>query len=275
MISRLRLTSAYLADLDPPLWCIPIGPNKTPAICWKPFQTRRPTPSELDGLCSRFPNANAATVTGEAAGIFVLDIDSPEGDEYVAIRCGGTTNTWRAKTPHGGHDYFRWPNFPVRNSVKKLGPFDIRGTGGYALAPGSRGYSWIPGYSPRDRPLSDAPDWLLNELRQRAQRECNPTTPLQPVRPYSGQISEWSRKAFTENVQHLLGAPPGTRNDALFSVARRFGQLSAAGHLDADIVLEPLFAAAQAWGGDIAHSRSTITRAFALGLASPCNPKRA
>lgn len=93
--------------------------------------------------------------TGWKSGIFVLDTDGPEADaRFRAL--GPIPDTFTVKTPSGGrHYYFVWPGFPVRNSVgefdwsaevdgfdadtgkKRSTKIDVRGDGGFVVAPGS------------------------------------------------------------------------------------------------------------------------------------------
>src|SRR5262245_13370657 len=88
------------------------------------------------------PDYTVAIATGHPSGIFVLDVDGDEGE--TALRQleeahGRLPPTVEAITARGRHLYFRMPeNGDVRNSVGVLGPgLDIRGTGGYVLAPPS------------------------------------------------------------------------------------------------------------------------------------------
>jgi hypothetical protein len=256
--------------------------DKLPIVAWKHLQAGPPMDEEIADWCSRFPYASAGIPSGPGPGTFIVDTDSVEGAEYVEKR--GLPRSWRVRTPRGWHDFFQWPNFIVRNSVKQLGPFDIRGLGGYSAAPGSRyqpgsgrliEYHWERGYSPRDLPLAKAPDWLLGELYQRFQMEQQRIASAVAVEPrnYPGRMSSWGRRAFEENLRKLAAAPSGERNKALFDVSRRFGQLSAGGEIDGDSALEPVYVIAEAWG-NVKHSKSTIDRAFAMGQASPRSAKR-
>jgi len=256
--------------------------DKLPIVKWKHLQLIPPTAAEIAHWYAQFPNYSVGIPSGPGPGTFVVDTDSPEGAEYLEKR--GVPPTWRVRTARGWHDYFKWPDFLVRNSVKQVGPFDIRGLGGYSAAPGSRyrlasgeviAYRWVPGYSPRDLSLAEAPAWLLDELYQRFQQEQRWTAAATATAPrnYPGRMSNWTRRAFEENLRKLIATPSGERNKALFDVARRFGQLSAGGELNGDAALEPVKVIAEAWG-NVKHSKSTIARAFTMGQASPRSAKR-
>jgi hypothetical protein len=284
-----QLLRSILADLESyRLWGFPIALkpkpdghcDKLPIVKWQHLQLVPPTDKEKACWYAQIPNANAGIPSGPGPGTFVLDTDSVEGAEHIEKR--GMPPTWRVRTPRGWHDFFKWPGFIVRNSVKQLGPFDIRGLGGYTAAPGSRcwfpsgeliTYRWERGYSPCDLPLAEAPAWLLNELYQRFQTEqCRAAAPAKPA-DYSGRMSKWARRAFEENLRKLIATPSGERNKALFDVSRRFGQLAAGGELDGSAALEPVYVVAEAWS-NVKHSKSTIQRAFAMGQAAPRSARR-
>lgn len=102
----------------------------------------------------RYPLANVAVATGEASGLVVVDIDPKNGGEAtfgeLAGRVPALLETLTVRTGSGGgHLYFAYPGFEVRNSVGSVGQgIDVRGTGGYVVAPPSRHasggtYEWV------------------------------------------------------------------------------------------------------------------------------------
>ena len=126
------------------------------------------------------PEANVGIVTGQASGLVVLDVDGEEGKaslEALTAALGSLPKTLCVKTGRTGtdgaragcHYYFRYPaGLLVRNSAGIVGKgLDIRGEGGYVVAPPSlhpsgRYYDWhVPGQS-----LADAPPWLLERLSE-------------------------------------------------------------------------------------------------------------
>jgi len=119
-----------------------------------------------------------AIPTGERSGLLVLDVDSGEGTDSVALlelSRGQPPKTARAATGRGGvHLYFRYPSpqelmsaglytQQVRNSQGLLGDgLDVRGEGGYVVAPLSnraRAYRWL------DRSPPAGASWLLACLK--------------------------------------------------------------------------------------------------------------
>jgi hypothetical protein len=110
-----------------------------PAIPWRDYQTRLPTEREIRGWFSGVP-MNLAIVTGAVSGVVVVDADSDE-----ALRCATAHlpyTPWQTQTPRGFHLFYRHPGVDVRNRARvetrngRL-PLDVRGDGGYVIAPGS------------------------------------------------------------------------------------------------------------------------------------------
>lgn len=129
---------------------------------------------------AKFPSANIGIRTGKVSGIFVLDVDSRHGGElslealtdYFRHRLKEEFSefppTLTAISGSGGkHYYFKHPllfSIPSSSGVIDSG-LDIRGDGGYIVAPPSQHssggeYRWF-GVS---TPILDAPDWLIHEI---------------------------------------------------------------------------------------------------------------
>jgi Bifunctional DNA primase/polymerase, N-terminal/Primase C terminal 1 (PriCT-1) len=111
------------------------------------------------------PDLNVGIATGTASGIFVLDIDGEGGE--ASLRRLEQENcplppTIEAITGKGRHCYFRMRG-SIRNSAGQIGAgLDIRGDGGYVIAPPSihpsgRAYSWSVDAADD---FATAPDWL-------------------------------------------------------------------------------------------------------------------
>ena len=90
---------------------------------------------------------NLGVATGAVSGIFVVDVDPRhQGDETLAAleRANGPLpQTWRFLTGGGGeHILFRHPGFAVPNRNVLGKEVDLRGDGGYIVAPPSQHIPW-------------------------------------------------------------------------------------------------------------------------------------
>jgi len=113
-----------------------------------------------------FPDLNIGVATGAASGVFVLDIDGEDGEGSLLkleTEHGALPPTVEAITGKGRHCYFRTSK-KISNSAGQLGVgLDVRGDGGYVIAPPSihpsgRAYAWSVDTT---RDFAAAPDWLL------------------------------------------------------------------------------------------------------------------
>jgi hypothetical protein len=125
----------------------------------------------IDGMWSRWPDANIGIATGRPSGVFAVDVDGEEGE--VSLRRledehGALPATVEVITGRGRHLYFRMPShLDIRNSAGKMGiGLDIRGSGGYCLSPPSvhpsgRRYAW--GVDSAGT-FAEPPAWLIERL---------------------------------------------------------------------------------------------------------------
>lgn len=120
-------------------------------------------------------DANIGVVTGQKSAVIILDIDHGHGGEDsfldLEARYGTVPPTWTCLTGGGGmHLWFRMPDRPIRNSAGLLGPgLDVRGDGGYAVAPPSahksgHAYGWAEEWRPGKVDLAPLPAWLLEQM---------------------------------------------------------------------------------------------------------------
>jgi len=148
---------------------IPLKPrDKRPAIeSWKDYQTRKATEEELEQWFGNGSQVNIGIVTGKISGIAVVDLDSEEAIQFAKENHFPQTPT--VKTGKGRHLYYRYRN-GIRNSQKRddLPGIDLRGDGGYVVAPPSthpsgEKYHWVEGRGLEDIPLADFPEEILAE----------------------------------------------------------------------------------------------------------------
>jgi hypothetical protein len=127
-------------------------------------------PRRIHMWWNRYPGANVAIPTGKRSGILAVDHDTyKEGTaslEEVEAILGPVSKGVTIATGSGGRQYlFRYPEgLNIRNATGVLPGVDIRGEGGYILAPGSATKGT---YKRLDkRPLSEPPAQLVQTLTE-------------------------------------------------------------------------------------------------------------
>lgn len=141
-------------------WSVmPISRKKIPLVPWRRLQSHRAGRRRVREWWSRFGNPDAGVITGLVSGIVVVDCDTPTALEYC--RELGYGETFAVRTGRGFHLYFEAPDELVRNSVGRIAPgVDVRGEGGYVVAPGSRHASGAVYEVVSDTPLAACPAWV-------------------------------------------------------------------------------------------------------------------
>jgi hypothetical protein len=170
-ITTLRLRNAALAIGSKGLRVFPcLERAKEPAIYDN--LKRATTDANLISGWWQTRQFNIGIATGEGSGIWVLDIDGDEGEatlRSLEAEHSALPVTVEAITGKGRHLYWRWPSGrEIRNRQVSLEfpGIDVRGNGGYVLAPPSvhpsgRIYAWS--VDSHDD-FEDAPDWLLEQI---------------------------------------------------------------------------------------------------------------
>lgn len=141
--------------------------GKRPPIQWKDFQYRIALEEEVIKWFETYPAANIAIVTGPISELVVVDVD--EGADIsklvlpqtVVVKTGG----------YGFHYYYKYPkDKTVPSTAGVIDKVDIRGMGGYVVAPpsihisGNRYEFAIP---PEDTEISVCPIWLYEKNNTR------------------------------------------------------------------------------------------------------------
>ena len=184
--------------------------------------------------------------------LFVVDLDTdaehkaPERHKALLGLVPGLPVSVSARTPgkggnRGAHIYLSCPaGEEVHNNAKKLGEgIDVRGVGGYVVAPGSlidgREYEWARGASPSALAVAPAPRALLDlcnarpatERRDGARTSPPPRCELDQPRAIE-HARQWLRDAAPEAKQGEGG------REATKHVVQRLGDfgLSSAGIFD-------------------------------------------
>lgn len=231
------------------------------------FKDASAAPEQITAWWTQYPDAQVGLPTGHNINAFVLDVDLPDGPASLAMleaKHGPLPPTWQTRTASGGeHHFYAMPaNREIRNSASKIAPgLDVRGEGGYVIAPPSPGYIWISG----GVGLAQAPEWLLDLI-----------APFQPAqgrlpRP-SADTTPYGRKALEAEAARVALAPIGTRNQTLNSAAYSIGQLVAGGQVDRSEAEGTLLHAADRAGLNPAEAAKTFASGFASGEQRPRKP---
>lgn len=145
--------------------------DKRPLLRWEALQQTHPDPTTLAQWFAQWPGANIGIVTGEISNLIVLDVDPKHGGDdslkELERRFGTLSDTVEAHTGGGGrHLYFTHPGGFVPNRAGLAQGVDLRGDGGYVVAPPSlhpsgQLYAWARGRSPEEMAPAALPRWLL------------------------------------------------------------------------------------------------------------------
>ncbi|MGM0836549.1 MAG: phage/plasmid primase, P4 family [Bacillota bacterium] len=196
--------------------------GKTPYGSWKKYQSSLPTKEEIKKWDHEKDQHNVCIVTGKISDIVVIDVDNiPLFVETGIIL--PTTPT--AKSNRGLHYYFRHPgvNTQIKNAVKLFnGSADIRGDGGYIVAPPSihpsgTQYEWVKGKSPWKIDFAPLPTFILDLLTTNNNHALKITNP----HPYP---SPRMLANEVQNIEDILqnGAVEGSRNDQATRIAGHY-----------------------------------------------------
>lgn len=110
----------------------PVGSDKRPLIpSWKPYQERHATHDEVEAWFRQWPDMNIAIVTGKISGIVVIDVESKGNPDAFPATAFASTGSG------GWHLYYKHPGETVTNSTRFAPDTDLRGDGGYVVAPPS------------------------------------------------------------------------------------------------------------------------------------------
>lgn len=144
-------------------WSVmPIGRRKIPLVPWRALQSRPAGARRVRDWWRRFDAPNAGIVTGSVSGLVVVDCDDDAARAACIAR--GLPDTFTVRTARGWHYYFAAPDaVVVRNSSGRVARgVDVRGEGGYVVAPGSRHASGALYVVANDAPLAQCPAWVYS-----------------------------------------------------------------------------------------------------------------
>lgn len=179
--------------------------EKKPLVAWEEYQKRGAAEEELAAWWITWPDANVGIVTGAISGAVVIDLDTAEAKDKLKelVPSFDLSAVPRSRTGKGWQLFFKHPGVAVPNRAGVIPGLDVRGDGGYVVAPPSihpngKTYKWeVP---------------ITGEL---------PKLPLELFKLISSPTSD-SGNAYRERfntAQALAGVTEGKRDATLFGLA--------------------------------------------------------
>lgn len=177
--------------------------SKKPLIDWKEFQKRIASQEEIKEWFNKWPDANVGIVTGSVSGVAIVDLDGPEGLDHasklslisnVISLTGSGRQLWYST---GGNVHK-----PIVNAVRIRQGIDIRGEGGYVVAPPSvhpngKRYRWL------SRPVSNVESLPIFPISV-----LNSAETVSQTKKFEGKEEGWIAKALEEmkigNIDNTL-----------------------------------------------------------------------
>jgi len=203
MNDRLNAALAYQKQ---GISVVPIAPrDKKPLIPWEECQHRRGGLEEITAWWSKWPDANVGVVTGAISSVVVIDLDSVEAKESLKALLPNfdLAIVPRSRTGKGWQLFFKHPGINVANRTGVTAGLDVRGDGGYVVAPPSihpngKVYKWEV---PINGELPKLPVELFRLISSPAASDGN-----------------GYRERFN-TIEALAGVPEGHRDETIFRLA--------------------------------------------------------
>lgn len=222
----------------------------------------------------RWPDANIGLATGEPSGIWVLDLDTPEALGLIEAELGfSLPATVAAKTGRGRHLYWRLPEgIAIANRAGVVKGVDVRGNGGYVVAPPSLHYSGAYYEWEEDTPdeVIEAPAGLLELVRKPASKPMPKLATVDPVEVLKrgndgGRTEKYIESALKKAFEAVAGAGEGSRNATLNKEAYSLAGLDISHHE----ITATLLDAARRAGLPEQESLRTIQSGLRSGSSKP------
>ncbi len=195
------------------------GDGKVPTIAWKEYQTQRHTDGMLRAWFPPGARMNLAVITGAVSDVVVIDADDSAALRWCTRHLPYTP--WQTRTARGFHLWYRHSGVPVPNRARletqdRQLAIDVRGDGGYVIAPGSLHasgavYEYAGDWTvPREQLPRFWPGWLQRPTRTSSPR---PHTP----RP-TGDLIERARRYLAAVPRPEIGH--GSDSATLYAAVR-------------------------------------------------------
>lgn len=171
---------------------MPVRKDKEPTGKWKYLQTEKVSDEQVEKW---FKNGeNIGIITGKISGLTVIDVDTYKGGDPTPF-----PETYTVKTGRGGLQlYYQYdPNFTISaDGYPGMPGIDIRGEGGYVVAPPS-----VTDFIDKDGKKAGGPYTIEKNL---------------PLAPFPAHLFPKTKPKRT--LKETVGVKSGSRNDSIASV---------------------------------------------------------
>lgn len=210
-LSRLGQEALKLAEMGLPVF--PAVPNKKTPATDHGFKDASVDPDRLRRWWTATPNFNIGMRTGLPETCTVLDVDikngagGPDSLAKLVEAHGPLPPTAQIRTPSGGMQYLFRFEPGIRNSASAIAPgIDVRGEGGYILAPPSAVtreedgvtslYAWVVPLTE----LAPMPDWLRKLAAPQAISIAQQVPERIPQRQRNDVLYRTARSLFAQGL---------------------------------------------------------------------------
>lgn len=169
--------------------------SKRPATAWSSYRENRISKDKIE--CH---NGNFGIVTGRLSGLTVVDADNDEAIRWVEDNLPKTP--LKVETSRGRHYYFRWNG--ETNSTPERWPnkIDLRGEGGYVVAPGSsldNGFVYTAKFDDSFESFKSLPFLSVESYDAREEKKGSSTLEV-----LKGNLAQGKRNNLLSNVAYRL-----------------------------------------------------------------------
>jgi hypothetical protein len=274
------------------LYVFPCGADKKPLVKWRALSTV--DPEQIKQQWAEHPDAIPGIDLAKS-GHVVVDGDRHGGpDGVIGVKQLFTEHsTSLADVPgvitpgDGEHFYFKQPNGkPLSNSDKAVRELaiNIRGAGGYVIAPGAQLPDGRRYRRDKDTPnlfvalrenaVPSLPEWfveLLRPAKARRNQDHDHEDAPRSAQKLNGSIRHhrYAEAALDRMCEELANTAEGSRNIELNNAALRMGHMVASGWIERAVVERRLGAAALAAGLTASEIRETLASGINAGMQEP------
>jgi hypothetical protein len=163
------------------------------------FKDAAADPARVTALWTQYRGEMIGMPTGSRSGVFVVDVDRLEALGELPREM---PETLTVRTPSGGlHFYLNFADGITNRTGQLPAGIDVRGEGGYVIVPPSAGYT-----VEHRAPIADAPEQLLEIIREKPAREARQPRPGVKVDIETGPIPEGGRNNTLASIGGRLRA---------------------------------------------------------------------